>query len=253
MSGPDVQQLNADLVAIGYTTRAQIGASSDYFSSATATALKNLQAALGVTQTGSLSLGQAVFLPTPARITNVAVTVGDPAHGGEHVLDATSTARQLTVSLDASRQSELRVGDPVAITLPDNQVTPGVVSSIGRTATTPSGGGEGSSPSGSSAPPTIVVDITPRHPAAMGALDQASVNVAITTATVKSALAVVVAALTTTGNGQPAVDIVDSDGTQQLHLVSLGIFDDANGLVQIYGSGLGAGQHVAVPGHGKTS
>ena len=73
------------------------------------------------------------------------------------------------------------------------------------------------------------------------------------TATVKSALAVVVAALTTTGNGQPAVDIVDSDGTQQLHLVSLGIFDDANGLVQIYGSGLGAGQHVAVPGHGKTS
>jgi hypothetical protein len=62
-----------------------------------------------------------------------------------------------------------------------------------------------------------------------------------------------VAALITTGNGQPAVDIVDSDGTQQFHLVSLGIFDDANGLVQIYGSGLGAGQHVAVPGHGKTS
>jgi hypothetical protein len=128
-----------------------------------------------------------------------------------------------------------------------------VVSSIGRTATTPSGGGEGSSPSGSSALPTIVVDITPRHPAATGALDQASVNVAITTATVKSALAVPVAALTTTGNGQPAIDIVDSDGTQQLHLVSLGFFDDANGLVQIYGSGLGAGQHVAVPGHGKTS
>jgi peptidoglycan hydrolase-like protein with peptidoglycan-binding domain len=251
-SGPDVQQLNADLVALGYTTGAQVGASSDYFGPATATALKNLQADLGVTQSGRLSLGQVVFLPTPARITDVAVSLGDPVTGGEHVLDATSTVRQITVNLDASQQSDLRVGDPVSITLPDNRVTPGVVSSIGRTATAPSSGGEGSSPSGPPAPPTIVVGITPSDPAATGTFDQASVNVAITTATVKSALAVPVAALTTTSAGQPAVDIVASDGTQQLHRVSLGLFDDADGLVEIHGVGLGAGDRVAVPGNGQT-
>jgi hypothetical protein len=246
-----VQQLNADLVALGDATSAQVDPSSDYFSAATATALTNLQADLGVTQSGSISLGQVVFLPTPARITNVAATVGVPVTGGEHVLDATSTARQITVNLDASRQSDLEVGEPVTITLPDNRVTPGVVSSIGRSATTPSSGGAGSSPPGSSAPPTIVVDILPSDPAATGTLDQAPVNVAIVTATVRSALAAPVAALTTTSSGQPAVDIVDSTGAQQLHGVSLGLFDDAKGLVQIHGAGLGAGQHVAMPGDGN--
>jgi hypothetical protein len=55
-SGPDVAELNADLVALGYATRAQLNPSSASFGSATTTAVVKLQAALRVTQTGTLTL-----------------------------------------------------------------------------------------------------------------------------------------------------------------------------------------------------
>ncbi|HEY3033666.1 MAG TPA: peptidoglycan-binding domain-containing protein, partial [Streptosporangiaceae bacterium] len=63
MRGADVRQLNHALVALGYATSSQLDPSSGYFSAATAYALKKLQARLGLTQTGTLPLGQAVFLP----------------------------------------------------------------------------------------------------------------------------------------------------------------------------------------------
>ena len=46
-SGPDVAELNANLVHLGYATRAQLDPSSDRFSSATASALEKLQSRLG--------------------------------------------------------------------------------------------------------------------------------------------------------------------------------------------------------------
>jgi hypothetical protein len=60
-TGPDVAELNADLVALGYASRAQLSPTSASFGWATSTAVERLQAALGVTQTGTLTLGQAVF------------------------------------------------------------------------------------------------------------------------------------------------------------------------------------------------
>src|SRR5207244_11077478 len=60
-------------------------------------------------------------------------------------------------------RSELKVGDPVVITLPDNSTTPGNVSSVGTVATTPS-----SDQGGGSNTPTIEVDIAPSDPAATG-------------------------------------------------------------------------------------
>ncbi|MGH3212296.1 MAG: peptidoglycan-binding domain-containing protein, partial [Trebonia sp.] len=65
MTGGDVRELNADLAKLGYATAAALGPVSgwDYFSSETAYALGLLQSHLGLTVTGSLPLGQAVFLP----------------------------------------------------------------------------------------------------------------------------------------------------------------------------------------------
>ena len=53
-SGPDVTELNANLVHLGYATRAQLDPSSHDFRSATASALRKLQSRLGEGQTGSL-------------------------------------------------------------------------------------------------------------------------------------------------------------------------------------------------------
>ncbi len=262
MTGKDVAELNAGLVALGYVTRSVLDPASGYFSYETAYALEKLQGALGVTETGTLALGQAVFLPTAALVTSVSATLGGPAESGATVLAATSTTRQVSIALDAAQQSEVKAGDKVIITLPDNQATPGVVSSVGTIATTASSGSSGgNSSSGSSGSsgaggdsgssgsgtPTITVLVRPTQPAATGSWDQAPVNVTITTGAVSHALVVPVNALVALASGGYAVEVAGRDGVHQLVPVSLGLFDDADGLVQVTGSGLAAGQRVVVP------
>jgi Putative peptidoglycan binding domain len=257
-SGADVAELKADLVALGYATSAQLDPTSASFWSATTTAVEKLQAALGMTQTGTLTLGQAVFEPTAVRVTTMSAQLGGNTQTGETVMQATSTTRIVQVALVASQQTEVAVGDTVTITLPNNKTTPGVVSSVGAVATCPSSSGSGRSNSSSAAPgtdtcssgsttPTITVDVTPSDPAATGTWDQAPVRVGITTATVPSALAVPVTALLAQSGGGYAVEVVNAGGINHLVPVSLGLFDDADGLVQVSGSGLAAGQQVVVP------
>ncbi|MGH3123787.1 MAG: peptidoglycan-binding protein, partial [Streptosporangiaceae bacterium] len=130
MTGADVTELNAALVTLGYATRAELDPHSDYFSAETGYALGRLQLRLGLPQTGVLALGQAVFLPATARITALAAStvLGGPATPGTSLLTASSTAPLVTIDLDAAQQTEVKAGQPVTITLPGNQDTPGVVS-----------------------------------------------------------------------------------------------------------------------------
>ncbi|HEY6787181.1 MAG TPA: HlyD family efflux transporter periplasmic adaptor subunit [Trebonia sp.] len=241
MAGADVRQLNANLVALGYATSSELDPASDYFSAETAYALELYQDHLGITETGSLALGQAVFLSSAARVTTIIAQLGAQAGPGSPVLQATSTKRQVSIALDASEQSYVRDGDKVSITLPDNQTTPGVVSYVGNVATTPPSSG------GTSSTPVITVDVTPSDPAATGHLDQAPVQVSITTATVSGVLIVPVDALVSLAGGGYAVEVVEPGGTHEMVAVTLGLFDDAGGTVQASGAGLHAGQHVVVP------
>jgi peptidoglycan hydrolase-like protein with peptidoglycan-binding domain len=256
-SGPDVAELNADLVALGYATRAQLRPRWPVFGSATTAAVEKLQAALGVPRTGTLSLGQAVFEPVAVRVTSVSAQPGGGAEPGETVVQGTSTTRQVQVALDASQQSSMAVGNRVSITLPNNQTTSGLVSSVATVASCPSSSGSGSGGSGSSSAtagtdtcasgstPTITVEVTPSEPRATGTWDQAPVQVGITTDTVRDALVVPVTALLARADGRYAVEVAGA-GTANNHLVpvSLGLFDDADGLVQVTGPGLTAGQEV---------
>lgn len=261
-TGADVAQLNADLVALRYASSAQLDPTSASFGPATTTALEKLQATLGMTPDGTLSLGQAVFEPAAVRVTALSAQLGATSQPGQMVMQATSTTRQVQVALDASQQTDLAVGDKVTITLPDNQTTPGVVSSVGTVANCPPtsepGGSSSSSAatgtdtcssasSGSSSSPTITVVVTPSDPAATGIWDQAPVRVSITTASVPDALAVPVTALLAQSSGGYAVEVVGPGATNHLVPVSLGLFDDADGLVQVTGSELTAGQRVVVP------
>jgi hypothetical protein len=247
VTGPDVRELNADLVAMGYASSSEIPAGSDVFSSWTTLGVEKLQSALGVSVNGTLTLGEAVFLPSAARITSVSATLGASAPPGQAIMSATSTTRVATADLDTSQQSEVAVGDHVAITLPDDATTPGVVTSVGKVATesslsSPSLGGPSSSGSA-----TIAVTVTPTNPAATGSWDQAQVTVDIRTASVQDALVVPVNALLALSGGGYAVEVTGSHGVRQLVAVTPGLFDDAEGLVQVSGSGLSAGEHVVVP------
>jgi hypothetical protein len=261
MTGADVAELNVDLVALGYATSPQLSRTSASFGSATVTALEKLQAALGVAQTGTLALGQAVFEPTAVRVTTVSAQPGGDARTGGTVLQGTSTTRQVQVAFDASQQTEVAVGDEVSIVLPDNRTTPGVVSSVGAVATCASSSGSGGSIPGSAAPgtdtcssggsgsstPSISVGVTPSEPAATGKWDQAPVQVGITTDRVPDALVVPVTALLARSGGGYAVEVVGAGTRNHVVPVSLGLFDDADGLVQVTASRLTAGQKVVVP------
>jgi multidrug efflux pump subunit AcrA (membrane-fusion protein) len=79
-----------------------------------------------------------------------------------------------------------------------------------------------------------------------GHLDQASVQVAITAATVRDALVVPVNALLALASGGFAVEVVGANGKHVLVPVTTGLFDDSDGLVQVTGN-LTPGQRVVVP------
>jgi len=236
--GRDVAELNANLHALGYGSPA-----GDAFTSETASAIRAFQAAHGLAQTGELLLGSVAFEPGAVRVTAVTPTSGATVQPGP-VLSVTSTVRQVTIALDAAAQAGVQVGDPVLITLPDNTTTPGRVTYVGTVATTPSADESGGG--GGNQSPTIEVDVTPSDPAATGRLDQAPVSVAITTASVRNALVVPVNALLALAGGGYAVEVADAGG-RHLVGVEVGLFDDAEGLVEVSGRGLAAGQRVVVP------
>jgi hypothetical protein len=233
MRGEDVRQLNHDLVALGYADRADISPLGwNYFSWATTYGLDRLQRAVGRKQTGQLTPGQAVFEPAALRVSAVPASLGAPALG--RIFTATSARPVVTIALNVAEQPEVKTGDKVTVTMPDGRPAPGVIASVGKVAH-----GTGSSA-------TITVDVRLLHPAAAGHLDQTPVTVSITTGSVKNALVVPVDALLARPGGY-AVEVVAGSGARHLVPVRVGMFDDAAGLVQVSGSALAVGQHVAVP------
>jgi hypothetical protein len=239
VTGTDVAQLNHDLVTLGYVAKADVDAAWNEFTWSTTLGVQKLQKRLGMEQTGRLGRGAVVFLPTSARVTAISAILGAPLRGP--VLTATSTTRTVSVALAADEQSEVKAGDRVAITLPDDRTTPGTVTSVGTIATV-SGNGASSNSS-----PVLPVTIALVDPPATGGLDQAPVLVSITDRTVSHVLAVPVTALLALAGGGYAVEVVATDGTHHLEAVTPGLFDDVAGRVQVSGPDLAAGQHVVVP------
>jgi hypothetical protein len=239
-SGPDVAALNANLVHLGYATRAQLDPSSRDFSSATASALKKLQSKLGEDQTGSLDLGQAVFLPESVRIATVTGELGGSAQPGTQVAQATSETLEVEVNLDPSQQREVKKGDRAQITLPGNTSATGKVDRLGRVARVPTGQ---DNDAGATIPAYISLD----DPQQARRLDQAPVQVEITTKGVANALSVPVTAIVGRSGGGFAVEVVGAGGRRELVAVKLGLFDTAGGRVQVVEGDLREGEQVVVP------
>jgi Putative peptidoglycan binding domain len=239
-SGPDVAELNANLVHLGYATRARLDPSSDHFSSETASALKKLQSKLGEDRTGSLDLGQAVFLPEPVRIATVTGQLGGTAQTGAQVAQATSDTLEVQVALDPSQQDEVKTGDRAQITLPGNTSVTGKVDTLGRVAQIPAG--QNTSAGDATIPAFISLD----DPEQARGLDKAPVQVEITTKGVENALSVPVTAIVGKSGGGFAVEVVRADGRRELVAVKLGLFDTAGGRVQVE-SDLRVGDRVVVP------
>jgi len=219
-SGRDVRQLNRNLHVRGAAFTAQ-----------TQTALEALQRRAGADATGSLALGDAVFLPEAVRIAKVSGELGGPAQPGAEVLSGTSGTLQVQVNLDPSQQGQVKRGDRAQITLPGNTTVAGRVDGFGRVA---------------AADATIPTYISLADPGKARGLDKAPVDVDITTAGVAGALSVPVTALVGRAGGGFAVEALRSGPRRELVAVTVGLFDDAQGRVQVEGD-LRAGDRVVVP------
>jgi multidrug efflux pump subunit AcrA (membrane-fusion protein) len=131
--------------------------------------------------------------------------------------------------------------------LPDNRTARGVVTRIGTVAAASAGSRSGSEGGSESDSATVPVYIELERAEDVRGIDEAPVQVEITTGRVKDALSVPVTALLARAGGGYAVEIVGATGERDVVPVHLGAFDHANGLVQVSGSGLKAGQRVVVP------
>jgi hypothetical protein len=80
-TGPDIYELNKNLVDLGYDPDGIVV--DDTWQAATTAGIDALQYHFGETETGSLTLGQVVFLPGPQMIQTVDTTVGSTGGGSE--------------------------------------------------------------------------------------------------------------------------------------------------------------------------
>jgi peptidoglycan hydrolase-like protein with peptidoglycan-binding domain len=247
LAGPDVAQLEANLVRLGYADRSLLTIDG-HFTWQTAAALRRWQTALGVTATGTLAPGDVAYSPGPVRVTSVAAKVGGPPQPGQPIIDGTTTVRQVSAPLPVTLQHLVHAGDAVTVTLPDGSSTArGVVASVGHVATAAStaeasqGGGQSS---GGETPATVTLRVRLFNPRAGGAVDAAPVTVNITSARARHVLAVPVSALVALAGGGYAVEVVHG-AARRLVAVQTGLF--ANTRVQVSGRGLTAGTRVQVP------
>jgi hypothetical protein len=238
--GPDVRQLERNLVALGLDPHHRITV-DQHFGAATAAAIRRWEASWGrpaYRRAGRLTQAQIVFLPTPLRVTAAQIRVGGAVAPGADVLTGTSTDRAVVAQLDTSQDTGLHVGDRVQVDLPDTDPVPGRVSAIGAVATTtPSQGDQPSDPDAATVPVTIAVRV-PRE----FTLVQAPVTVEVTTGSRPNVLLAPIAALLARPGGGYQVRLAGGG----LVPVEPGRFDQNSGQVEIV-SGLTEGQSVEVP------
>jgi len=139
LTGPDVYELNKNLVDLGYDPDGIVV--DDTWQTATTAGIDALQYHLGETETGSLTLGQVVFLPGQQMIQAVDTTVGSTSY-----TPAPGTADAEFVDFSNSGTTTTDTGTGTSTTGTGTTTTPTTTTS---TTTTPSTTGTGTTPKSS--------------------------------------------------------------------------------------------------------
>jgi peptidoglycan hydrolase-like protein with peptidoglycan-binding domain len=239
-SGSDIRQLKRNLAALGYGSGLVLDGEFDL---ATQQAVENWQQAEGLPVTGTVPLGQVVFLPGPLLVSQQGAAVGGPVPNGTPIVAGTGTTPDVQVPLDPNAAPAVRTGNRVLVSLPGGAAVTGVVTQVGTVAVNPASGSQNQQ--GAQQQPTIPVTVRLLS-AARGALDQTQVQVSITSAEDRGVLAVPITALLAQPGGQFAVVVVNGNQRRTV-AVQAGLFDETAGDVEVSGAGLAPGQRVEVP------
>jgi peptidoglycan hydrolase-like protein with peptidoglycan-binding domain len=245
ITGPDVAQLDRNLIALGYAT-GLFSTPGREFTWATSLAVERWQRAAGLPVTGQVELGRVLFLPGRVLVGAADTAPGDPAAPGAAPYQVTTATRVVTVPLDPGNAPRVTLGERVRVVLPSGAVTPGVITAMGPPPPpADSGGPAGSSPGGSAqSAATTVLTVTPLHPWRTGKGPDVPVQVSLTTQSATGVLAVPVSALLALQGGGYGLEVVQPSGAHRLVAVRTGIF--AGSRVQVFGAGIAAGTRVVV-------
>jgi putative peptidoglycan binding protein len=231
VEGSDVRQFERNLWALGYRGFTV----DDEYTSATADAVEDWQDDLGVTETGTVTVGRIAYAPGAVRVDSLSAEKGATAQPGSGVLKYTGTSLVATVVLDTDSQRLARTGAAVQVELPDGKKVNGKITKVATSVQD----GQGDQPD------TTVVDVTIGFTGATPqGLDQASITAYFTASQRPDVLTVPVPALLALAEGGYGVQIVEG-GAARIVPVETGLF--ADGKVEITGDGLRPGQVVGLP------
>jgi hypothetical protein len=234
-NGPDVQQLEASLKAIGLPDVLGKDFKPDRdFRARTERAVERWQKRTNQAQDGRIEMGEVTFVPGDVRITEVVPELGTRAQAGQVLAYTSGTDLVVSVDLPADRRDILAVGDVVSVELPDGTDAEGAVSEIASVAETLAGATE----------PTVEVIIELADAAVVGDLDGAEVTVSVVRETRSDVLTVPVDALLALREGGYALELVGADGSTALVAAEVGLFDDLG--VEVSGT-FEEGDEVVVP------
>jgi membrane fusion protein, multidrug efflux system len=230
--GADVLQFERNFAALGYSGFTV----DDTYSAATATAVKEWQADLGLPETGKVDAGRVHYAPGAVRVDTQEVAVGDPAAPGSALITCTGSVRVITVELEVADQRLARTGAAVSVTLPSERSVPGRIAGV---RTVVDEGEQGSQPT-----TKVKVTVSVADQKALAGWDNATARVAFTAAKRPDVLTVPVAALLALAEGGYGVEVVHGRSTR-IVAVRTGMF--ASGRVEVSGGGLAEGTKVGMP------
>ena len=241
--GRDVAALNANLRALGYGQRSR--PATTFASRHRVGGRRRSRWPMGSPWTGSLLLGSVVFAPGAGAGGDRNADRGAAVQPGPVLVDDLDRAR-VTIALDAASadpREGRRPGPRSRSRTTRARRREGLVRRHRRD------GARGQRQRRRFGSPTIEVDVTPHRsrrdrqprPGARECLDHDGAARA-TSWPFRSTRCWRSRTAATRSRSSRA------DGTRRLVAVSLGLFDDADGLVQVSGSGSRAGQRVVVPG-----
>jgi hypothetical protein len=197
-------------------------------------AVKRWQSAGGVAATGVLDAGDIVVTQGAVRVASVRAQLGAEATAGE-LLTLTSTAKSVSVPVDALDVGSIKQGVKVQIKMPDASTVSGAVSLV-STVVQDQNAAEGSAAGPAKVTVTIALDRAGADK--VKDIDSATVQVRFTGESKKGVLAVPVGALLALSEGGYAVQVENGP----LLGVKVGMF--AKGIVEVTGEGIKEGIKV---------
>ena len=142
LRGADVQQLEENLIAMGYPVLRDeeeelpdITEADEVFDEDTVRLIEDWREDVGLSDGGFVELGRIVFLDRTVRVAQTLAPVSSFVAPGTPVVSVSAPNQEVFLQFDVAKRDQVAVGDVVDITLPDDTITTGTIVSVGSAVT----------------------------------------------------------------------------------------------------------------------